>query len=148
MNRERDPNHCSLRLFEKNNKPKHFPTAEVEGKKEGKKAQYKTSNVKLKVTGLQIIPLKLKPALQVPQAWTWKGAPVASLNQQVWQGGIVHSSNISHPFRKSSVSKNGITSSVPVSRFLVLHLGNLEVQKKEPKQCSKHCRQQLRSQQS
>lgn len=67
-----------------------------------------------------------------------EGAPAVSLNEQAWPGRRAQSSNISHPFRKNSVSKNRITSSVLVSRPLKLHCGDLEVQKKEPKQCSKH----------
>lgn len=71
MDIQRDLNHRSLRPFEKNHKPKHVSLLlRWRGERGKKMHNMEMSNVKLKMTGLQIlvISLKLKPAFQVPQA--------------------------------------------------------------------------------
>lgn len=50
---QRNPNHCNLRPYEKNNKPKHAPPQWEERGEEEKKKMHniEMSNVKLKTTG-------------------------------------------------------------------------------------------------
>lgn len=99
-----------------------------------------TSTVKLKMTGWEVLAIPLKwslyPECHKPepgsglQQWACMSKRAWPSSTVLWQGGIAHSSDIFCPFRKNNVSKNGITSSVLVSRSLKLCWKNGDTQER------------------
>lgn len=149
---QRDPSHCNLKPFGKNNKPNHTHLHLGGGKK--KMHNIQMSNVKLKMSGWKVlaIPLKWKPASRVPQAWPAMGlssdsawASVPNLLTQCHGKEGKHTPPIYFILsEKNSISKNGVTSSVLVFRSFKWHKKKWRRAGREPKWYSESWRKQFR----
>lgn len=121
MNIEKRSKSLQLEAIWKEQQTKtYFPTAEVKKGKEKKSAQYK--NVKCKTESDCITNnghiSETKACIPSPTILDLKGGSSSKAELASVARRDVHSSNISHPFRKNSESKSAVTSSVLVSRFL------------------------------